>query len=341
MDTVKKMFDLGLLTIGIPAEYGGIGLNHLGQNIVAEEISRGDAGIAVVMLASASLASDPVLVAANDEQKKHFYGILNEGGLAAFCLTEPGAGSDAAGLSTKCVKDGDYYVLNGTKQWISNGGLAQVFTVFATMDKKLGYKGICAFIVDRDTPGISIGNKEEKLGIRSSNTTQVIFEDVRVPAANMLGKEGQGFTICMKTLDLSRATVAAMSTGVAQASLDAAIAYSKERQQFNKPICSFQAIQFKLAEMSMRVEASRLLYYKASSMQDAANADYTRYASLAKAYCGDTAMFCGLEGVQVFGGYGYSKDYPVEKYMRDAKIFQIFEGTAEVQRMVIAKDLLR
>lgn len=341
MDTIKKMHELGLMTIGVPAEYDGPGLDHLAQNIVSEEICWGDAGVGVVMVASACLASDPVLVAANHEQKKWWYDILNNGGIAAFCLTEPGAGSDAAGMSTKCVKDGDSYILNGTKQFISNGGIADVYTVFATLDKKLGYKGICAFMVDRNTPGVSIGNKEDKLGIRSSNTTQVVFEDVRVPAKNLLGAEGEGFKICMKTLDLSRASVAAMATGVAQAALDASVEYSKERTQFGKPISSFQAIQFKLADMAMHTEAARLLYYEATSLQDAGIPNFTKYASLAKAYAGDTAMQNSIEAVQVFGGYGYTKEYPVEKYMRDAKIFQLFEGTGEVQRMVIAKDLLR
>lgn len=340
-DCIKKMHELGLMTIGVPVEYGGAGLDHVAQNIVAEEICWGDAGIGVVMVASTLLGADPVLIAANDEQKKRFYGLMNEGALAAFCLTEPGAGSDAGAVSTKCVKDGDDYIINGTKQFISNGGTAGLYTLLATKDKKMGPKGMCAFMIDRNTPGITIGPEEDKLGIRNSNTTSVIFEDVRVPAKNLLGKEGDGFYIIMKTLDLSRASIGAMATGVAQACLDASIAYAKERAQFGKPISSFQAIQFKLADMTMNIEASRLLYLEASSLQDSGNQSFTKYASLAKCYAGDTVMNCALEAVQIFGGYGYTKDYPVEKYMRDAKIFQIFEGTAEVQRMVIAKDLLK
>ncbi|MBO8159128.1 acyl-CoA dehydrogenase family protein [Thermosyntropha sp.] len=340
VETVKKMHELGLMTIGVPAEYDGPGLDHVAQNIVTEEIARGDAGIATTMAASTLLAADPVLIAGTHEQKKWFYGMQNEGAIAAFCLTEPGAGSDAGGLSTKCIKDGNYYILNGTKQFISNGGVAQIYTVFATLDKKLGHKGICAFIVDRNTPGVSAGPKEDKLGIRSSNTTQVIFEDVRVPAQNLLGKEGEGFKIAMKTLDLSRASVAAMAVGVAQAAMEASIKYAKERIQFGKPIASFQAVQFMLADMAQYIHAARLLYLEASSRQDM-GLPFTQIASLAKCFAGDTAMKVATDAVQIFGGYGYTKEYPVEKYFRDAKIMQIFEGTAQVQRLVIANDLLR
>lgn len=340
-DCIKKMHEVGLMTIGVPEEYGGAGLDHVAQNIVAEEICHGDAGVGTIMVASTLLAADPVLIAADHEQKKWFYGMLNEGALAAFCLTEPGAGSDAGGIATRCVKDGDDYIINGTKQFISNGGTAGVYTLMATLDKKMGPKGMCAFMIDRNTPGITIGPEEDKLGIRNSNTTSVIFEDVRVPAKNLLGTEGQGFYIIMKTLDLSRASIGAMATGVAQSCLDASLAYAKERTQFGKPISSFQAIQFKMADMAMKIEASRLLYLEASSLQDMNVPRFSKAASLAKCFAGDTAMFCALEAVQIFGGYGYTKDYPVEKYMRDAKIFQIFEGTAEVQRIVIAGDLLR
>jgi len=340
-ECLKKMQEVGLMNIGVPAEYGGPGLDHVAQNVVAEEISWGDAGIATIMAASTLLATDPVLIAGNHEQKKWWFDRMNEGVLGAFCLTEPGAGSDAAGLSTRCQKVGDEYILNGTKQFISNGGTAGMYTVLATMDKKMGTKGMCAFMVDRDTPGITIGKVEDKLGIRTSNTTEVIFEDVRVPAKNLLGKEGQGFYIIMKTLDYSRASVAALATGVAQRCLDESLEYAKMRQQFGKPIASFQAIQFKLADMAMRIEASRLLYLEASSLQDMGVPRFSKAASLAKAYAGDAAMFCAIEAVQVFGGYGYTKEYPVEKLMRDAKIFQIYEGTGEVQRLVIAGDLLR
>ena len=339
-DVVKKMFELGLTTVGVPAEYGGAGLDHVAQNLVMEELGRGDAGIATTACASTLLAADPVLIAANDEQKKWWYGLQNEGALAGFCLTEPGAGSDAGGLATKCVKDGDYYILNGTKQFISNGGVAGLYTVFATLDKKLGLKGMCCFMVDRNTPGITIGPKEDKLGIRSSNTTSVIFEDVKVPAKNLLGAEGDGFKIAMRTLDISRASVAAMAVGICQASLEASVQYAKERMQFGKPIASFQAVQFMLADMAQYTQAARLLYLEASSKQDM-GLPFTQIASLAKCFAGDAAMKIATDAVQVFGGYGYSKEYPVEKYFRDAKIMQIFEGTAQIQRVVIANDLLR
>ncbi len=339
LDTVKKMQDLGLMTIGVPAEYGGDGLDNVSKCLVEEEISKADAGLGTVICASSLLASDPILVGANDEQKKWWYGRMLEGAVCGFCLTEPGAGSDALGMSTKCVKDGNDYILNGTKQFITNAPIAEQFTVFATLDKKLGSKGICAFMVDRNTPGLSIGPKEDKLGIRTSATAQVIFEDVRVPAANLLGEEGKGVYILMETLDLSRTAVAAMATGVAQASLEASLAYAKERQQFGKPISSFQAIQFKLAEMAMLVETSRMLYLKAASMQDM-QLSYKQVSSMAKGWAGDAAMKVTTEGIQVFGGYGFTKEYPVEKYFRDAKIMQLYEGTAEIQRMVIAKSMI-
>lgn len=339
-ETVKKLQDVGLMTCGVPAEYGGPGIDHLGQAIIAEEICRGDAGLGTTLAASTLLGPDPVYIAASDEQKKWWYGQMMEGAITAFCLTEPGAGSDAAGLSTRCVRDGEYYVLNGTKQFISNGGVANLYTVFATMDKKMGHKGICSFMVDRNTPGISVSPPENKLGIRSSNTTQVIFEDVKVPAKNLLGKEGDGFKIAMKTLDISRAVVGAMATGVAQGAFECAVQYAKERQQFGKPIAAFQAVQFMLADMALMCETARLLYQKAASNQDQ-GLPYTKEASLAKYWGGEAAMKVSLDAVQVYGGYGYTKDYLVEKYFRDAKIFQIFEGTAQVQKLVIAGDVLR
>ncbi len=339
-DVVKKMHELGLMTIGVPAEYGGAGLDHVAQNLVVEEIARGDAGLCTTMAASTLLGPDPVLIAATDEQKKWWYDRELDGNLTAFCLTEPGAGSDVAGLTTRCQKVGDEYILNGTKQFISNGGVAGLYTVFATMDRKLGHKGMCCFMVDRNTPGITIGPKEDKLGIRSSNTTSVIFEDVKVPAKNLLGNEGDGFRIAMKTLDISRASVAAMAIGVAQAAYEASAKYSFERTQFGKPIFAFQAIQFILADMAQFIEAGRLLYLMASSKQNMGLA-YTEAASLAKCFCGDVAMKVATDAVQVYGGYGYTKEYPVEKYFRDAKIMQIFEGTAQVQRLVIAGDIAK
>ena len=338
METIAQMHELGLMSIGIPAEFGGPGLDNISMCGVMEELARGDAGLATVVMASALLGSDPVLVGANNEQKIWWYGRMLEGAMSAFCLTEPGAGSDALGMSTKCIKDGDDYVLNGTKQFITNGEIAQQFTVLATLDKKLGNKGICCFMVDRDTPGIIISKKEDKLGIRSSCTNQVIFEDVRVPAKNLLGSEGQGMAIVMETLDLSRTGVAAMATGICQASLESALQYAGERQQFGKTINSFQGIQFILADMAMYTETSRLLYTKAASLQDA-GLPFKSVSSMAKAWAGDAAVKVSCDAIQVLGGYGYTKDYPVEKYYRDAKIMQIYEGTAQVQRMVIGKDV--
>lgn len=337
-ETIAKMQELGLMTVGVPAEYGGDGLDWLSKYLVCDEIGQGDAGLATTMVASTLLASDPIWVGANDEQKKWWYGRQLEGAVCAFCLTEPGAGSDALGLSCKCVKDGNDYILNGTKQFITNGGHAKNLSVFATLDKSLKNKGICAFMVDRDFPGVSIGPKEDKLGIRTSSTTQVIFEDVRVPAWMMLGGEGSGTPILMETLDLSRTAIAAIATGIATAALKAAIAYANERQQFGKPISTFQAISFMLADMATAVETSRLLYQKAAWLQDN-GLPFKMLSNMAKMYAADSAMKVSVDAVQVYGGYGYTKEYPVEKYMRDAKIMQIFEGTVQVQRMVIGKYL--
>jgi butyryl-CoA dehydrogenase len=277
-------------------------------------------------------------VAANDEQKKWWYGRMLEGAICAFCLTEPEAGSDALGLSCKCVKDGNDYILNGTKQFITNGEFAKNLAVIATLDKKLGNKGICAFMVDRDTPGITVGPKEDKLGIRSTSTNQIIFEDVRVPGWMMLGGEGEGTPILMETLDLSRTAIAAMATGIATAALNASITYANERHQFGKPIAAFQAISFMLADMATAVETSRLLYQKAAWLQDN-GLPFKMLSNMAKMYAADSAMKVSTDAVQIHGGYGYVREYPVEKYMRDAKIMQIFEGTVQVQRMVIGKYL--
>ncbi|HWQ75335.1 MAG TPA: acyl-CoA dehydrogenase family protein [Syntrophomonas sp.] len=337
-DTIAKMQELGLMTIGVPAEYGGDGLDWLSKYLVADEISQGDAGMGTTLIASSLLASDPIWVGANDEQKKWWYGRMLEGAVCGFCLTEPGAGSDALGMSCKCIKDGNDYILNGTKQFITNGGFAQNFSVFATLDKKLGNKGLCAFMVDRNFPGVSIGPKEDKMGIRSSSTTQVIFEDVKVPKWMMLGEEGKATSILMETLDLSRTAVAAMATGIATAALKAATAYANERQQFGKPIAAFQAVSFMLADMATAVETARLLYQKAAWLQDN-DLPFKMASNMAKMYAADTAMKVSVDAVQVYGGYGYTKEYPVEKYMRDAKIMQIFEGTVQVQRMVIGKYL--
>lgn len=339
-DVLEKMHGLGLTNIGVPAEYGGLGLDNLTRYTVADEIAQRDAGLGTTIVASSLLATDPIMVAANDEQKKWWFGRMLEGAMCAFCLTEPEAGSDALGLGMKCIKDGNDWILTGTKQFITNGGFAKQFSVFATMDKSLGNRGICAFMVDKDFPGVKVGNKEEKLGIRTSSTTEVIFDDVRVPGWMCLGGEGQGTPILMETLDYSRTAIAALATGISTGALNAAIAYANERKQFGKPIASFQAIQFMLADMAATTEASRLMYQKAAWLQDN-NLPFKLASNMAKMYAADAAMKNSVDAVQIFGGYGYSKEYPVEKYMRDAKIMQIFEGTVQVQRMVIGKYLTK
>lgn len=339
-EIIHKLYDTGLLTIGVPVEYDGPGLDYTGQAIVCEELARGDAGVATTVVASCLLAADPVIIGGNQDQKARFFKVLNEGKLAAFCLTEPGAGSDVAGLSTTAKLEGDHYVINGTKQFITNGGVSDIFTLFATTDKKLGHKGIVGFMIDRNTPGITIGKKENKMGIRTSDTCQVIFEDVRVPVENRLWNEGEGFKLCMMTLDMSRPMIAAMALGNAQGAFDAALKYAQERVAFGKPIAAFQAIQFMLADMAMNLEAARMLVYKACWLKENGR-PFGQAASIAKAYAADIGMKVTTDAVQILGGYGYVKEYPVEKYMRDAKIMQIYEGTSQIQRIVIAGNLLK
>lgn len=340
MDVLAKMHELGLTNIGVPAEFGGQGLDNLTRYTVIDELGQRDAGIATTVVASSLLATDPIMVGANDEQKKWWFGRMLEGAMCAFCLTEPGAGSDALGMTMKCVKDGNDWILNGTKQFITNGGFAKQFSVFATTDKNLGNKGICCFMVDRDFPGVKIGNKEDKLGIRSTSTTEVIFDDVRVPGWMCIAAEGQGTPVLMETLDYSRTAIAALATGISTGALNAALAYANERKQFGKPISSFQAISFMLADMATTTEASRLLYQKAAWCQDN-GLPFKMLSNMAKMYAADAAMKNSVDGVQIFGGYGYIKEYPAEKFMRDAKIMQIFEGTVQVQRMVIGKYLTK
>ena len=339
-DIVKKLHEVGLLTAGVPEEFGGPGIDYIGQAVVCEELARGDAGVGTTVLASCMLGADPVVIGGNDDQKKRFFDVLNKGGLVAFCLTEPGAGSDAAGLSMTAKLDGDAYILNGTKQFITNGGVADYYTVFATTDKKLKHRGIVAFMVDRHSPGVSIGKKENKLGIRTSDTAQVVFEDVRVPVANRLWNEGEGFKLCMMTLDMSRPMIAALAVGNAQAAFDCALRYAKDRMAFGKPIAALQAIQFMLADMAMEIEAARLLVWKACWLKMQGK-PFGLAASLSKAYAADMGMKVTTDAVQILGGYGYSKEYPAEKCMRDAKIMQIYEGTSQIQRVVIAGNLLR
>ncbi|RPF54077.1 acyl-CoA dehydrogenase [Aquisalibacillus elongatus] len=332
-----QMAELGLTGIPWPEEYGGIGSDFVSYAIAVEELSRVCASTGVTLSAHISLASWPIYTYGNEEQKKNFLQRLATGeALGAYALSEPGAGSDVASMRTTAKEDGDHYVLNGNKVWITNGGVADIYVVFAKTDVDAKHKGISAFIVEKGTDGFSFGKKEQKLGIRSSPTTELIFENCRVPKENMLGKEGDGFKIAMTTLDGGRNGIAAQAVGIAQGALDASTDYAKEREQFGKSIAKNQGISFKLADMATQVEASRLLTYQAA-YNESEGLPYQKESAMAKLYAGDTAMKVTVEAVQVFGGYGYTKDYPVERYMRDAKITQIYEGTQEIQRLVIGR----
>ena len=338
-EILRKAFELGLMTGFIPETYGGAGLGSLESCIIEEELGWGCSGITTSMTAS-GLALTPVLIAGTEEQKREFVApFARELMYASFCLTEPGAGSDAGGIATTAKKDGDGYVLNGRKCFITNGSYASQYTVFASTDRSKGHKGLSAFVVPRSFPGVSPGKKEDKMGQRASDTSDVLFEDVRVPAGNLLGKEGDGFKIAMKTLDVGRPSVAAMSVGVARAAYEHAMQYSKERVQFGTPIAMNQAIHFLLADMAMDIEAARLLTYKSAWLHDQGRRN-TKESAFAKAFAADLAMRVTTDAVQIFGGYGYMRDYPVEKLMRDAKLLQIYEGTSQIQRVGIAKEIM-
>jgi len=335
----KKARKMGLHALEMPTEYGGGGLDSVTTCTTLEELSKFDAGFAVGCAATI-LASLPVLLDGTEEQKKMFCDLIIPDGMAAFCLTESQAGSDAGAVKTTAVKDGDDYVINGTKCFITNGAIADVYTVIAITDKDKGIKGLSAFLVERNRDGISVGKEEDKMGIRLSNTTEVIFENVRIPSGNLLGKEGEGFKIAMKTLDHSRPSVAACAVGICQSAIDQSVKYAKERVTFGKPIASNQAIQFMLADMEIQTQAARQLVYETAELVDARK-PHTKEAAIAKCFATDTAMKVATDAVQIFGGYGYSREYPIEKLMRDAKIFQIFEGTNQIQRMVISGNILR
>ncbi|KGX93859.1 acyl-CoA dehydrogenase [Pontibacillus halophilus JSM 076056 = DSM 19796] len=336
-----KMAELGLTGIPWPEEYGGIGSDYVSYCIAVEELSRVCASTGVTLSAHLSLASWPIYTYGNEEQKQTFLRQLATGEkLGAYALSEPGAGSDVASMRTTAKLDGDAYILNGSKVWITNGGVADTYIVFAKTDGDSKHKGITAFIVEKGTPGFEFGKKEKKLGIRSSPTTELIFEDCRVPIENRLGAEGEGFKIAMTTLDGGRNGIAAQAVGIAQGALDASVGYAKEREQFGKPIANQQGISFKLADMATEIEASRLLTYQAAWLESE-GLPYGKASAMSKLFAGDTAMRVTVEAVQVFGGYGYTKDYPVERYMRDAKITQIYEGTNEIQRLVIGRMLTK
>ncbi|MCA1014632.1 acyl-CoA dehydrogenase [Bacillus altitudinis] len=336
----RQMAELGLTGIPWPEENGGIGSDYLAYVIAVEELSRVCASTGVTLSAHTSLASWPIYTFGTDEQKETYLKPLAAGQkIGAYALTESGSGSDAGGMKTTAVKAGNEYVLNGAKIFITNGGIADYYIVFAVTDQDASSRNTTAFIVEKETQGFSIGKKESKLGIRSSPTTEIIFEDCRIPERNRLGQEGEGFKIAMMTLDGGRNGIAAQAVGIAQGALDAAVKYAKERKQFGKPIIQQQGIAFKLADMATAIEASRLLTYQAAWLETK-GLPYGKESAMSKLFAGDTAMKVTTEAVQIFGGYGYTKDYPVERYMRDAKITQIYEGTQEIQRLVISRKLL-
>jgi butyryl-CoA dehydrogenase len=340
-DVVEVLAKADLFRVFIPKEYDGLGGGIMEMAIVVEELSKACGGISLAYAAS-GLGTIPIILFGSEEQKKKWLPRLAAGEiLAAFALTEPDAGSDAAAVKTRALPQGDSYVLNGTKQWITNGGEATIYTVIALTDPNRGVRGASAILVEKGTPGFEFGKKENKMGIRASATRELIFQDCKVPKANLLGREGAGFLVAMKTFDQSRPGVAAQAVGIATGALEKAVAYSQERKQFGKPVSSFQGLQFMLADMATQVEAARALTYAAARYVDSGAKNVAKVSSMAKVFASDTAMRVTTDAVQVFGGYGYMKEYPVEKMMRDAKITQIYEGTNQIQREVIALQLIK
>jgi acyl-CoA dehydrogenase len=339
-ELIRKSWELGLSSTAIPQEYGGVGLSSLDSCIVTEEIAWGCSGIGTSIMCN-DLGLTPIIVAGSEAQKKQWLTPCAERfTLISFCLSEPGAGSDVAGLQLHAEKDGGDYLLHGTKCWITNGGEADLYTVFATLDRTSRHRGICAFVVPADSPGITRGKKEDKMGQRASDTRVIHFDGVRVPASQRLGAEGEGFKIAMLTLDRTRPPIGALATGIAQRALDESVAYARDRHAFGAAIGSFQAVQFMLADMAKAIEAARLLTLQSAWMVDQ-GLRASKYSSIAKCFATDTAMRVTTDAVQVFGGNGYTREYPVEKLMRDAKLMQIYEGTNQIQRLVIARELLK
>jgi len=336
---IKKAQELGLTTMNIPEEYGGLDLTMFDECLVAEELAWGCSGISTALSVN-GLGLLPILIAGNEEQKATYCGRLVDGDLAAYCLTEPEAGSDVAGIKTAARKDGDHYILNGSKTFITGATVATFYTVFAYTNPEKRYQGMSCFIVERDWEGVSVGKPFDKMGQHASDTAEVVFDNVRVPASHLLGNEGDGFMIAMKVFDRSRPTVAAGALGVARRALEEAINYAKTRQSMGQPIWQYQAIGHMIADMAMELEAARLLVWKSAWAVDAGERN-TTIAAFAKAYAADTAMKICTNAVQVFGGYGYMAEYPVEKLMRDVKIFQIYEGTSQIQRNIIVRELFR
>ncbi|KMY55697.1 acyl-CoA dehydrogenase [Bacillus sp. FJAT-27231] len=340
-ELIKKMAELGLMGITIPEEYGGSGMDFISYIIAINELSKVSATVGVILSVHTSVGTNPILYFGTEEQKQKYVPKLASGEyLGAFCLTEPGAGSDAANLKTKAAKQGDYYTINGSKVFITNGGEADTYIVFASTNPAEGSKGISAFIVEKDTPGLIIGKDEHKMGLYGSRTVQLTFEDMKVPASQLLGSEGEGFKIAMANLDAGRIGIAAQALGIAEAALKEAAQYAQERKQFGKPIAAQQGLAFKLADMATSVEAARLLVYRAADLRSKGK-PCGKEASMAKLYASKTAVDTAIEAVQVHGGYGYTKEYAVERFFRDAKVTEIYEGTSEIQRIVISKQLIK
>ena len=340
-EIIKVIAEADLFGLFIPEDYGGLGASVFNLCLATEELSRACGGIAVCYAASA-LGTFPIILFGNEAQKKKYLPDLAKGKkVAAFAITEPEAGSDASAIKTTARKEGNYYVLNGLKHFITNGGDAEVYVVIAMTDKSKGARGASAFILEKGMPGFTFGKKEEKFGIRASSTRELVFNECKVPAENLLGKEGMGFIVTMKTFDMSRPGVAAQALGIAQGALELAVKYAKERQQFGKSISSFQGIQWMLADMATEVEAARALVYSTARMVDAGVKDVSKESAMAKMYASDVAMRVTIDALQIFGGYGYMRDYPIEKYVRDAKITQIYEGTNQIQRNIIALQLIK
>jgi butyryl-CoA dehydrogenase len=338
---IKGLAELGMLGVYIPEAYGGLGGGIMEMCLVVEELCRVD-GAAGLCYAACGLGTFPIIVGGTEEQKKKWLPRLAAGEIGAFAITEASAGSDSSNVKTRAVRDGDHYVLNGTKQFITNGSVAKIYSVIASTNPARGARGLSAFIIEDGTPGFTYGKIEDKMGIRCSKTSELVFQDCRVPAENLIGgKEGYGFIHTMKTFDRTRPGVAAQALGIAAGALDESIEYAKTRIQFDQPISSFQAVQLMLADMAIGVEASRALIYEAARAADAGMKNISAIASMAKVLASDTAMKVTTDAVQIFGGYGYMREYPVEKMMRDAKITQIYEGTNQIQRLVIASELIK
>jgi butyryl-CoA dehydrogenase len=340
-DNINKMAKLNLLGLPIPKKYGGAGVETVSYVMAVEEVAKRCASTAVIMSVHTSVGTYPIYLFGTEEQKGKFVTPLAKGErIGAFALTEPGAGSDAASVQTTAILEGDSYVLNGSKIFITNGGVAGSVVVMAMTDKSKRHRGISAFIVEKDTQGFTIGSKEKTMGMIGSDTSELVFEDCMVPRENLLGKEGMGFQIAMKALDAGRIGIAAQALGIAEAALSESIKYSKEREQFGKPIAKFQAVQWMIANMACEIEAARMLVYNAAFLKDQGK-DYSSEAAMAKLYASEAARRATIKAIQIHGGYGYIKDYPVERFFRDAKVTEIYEGTSEIQRLVIASSLLK